>query len=96
MASMFHSMYAIAALQIKPRKDKHSTGIDVMDTMNFRLSCFQTLTGVKFLIISDLRDGVSKEILLKKIYELYTDYALKNPFYKLDMPIRLGYQIDKI
>lgn len=88
MASMFHSMYAIAALQIKPKKDRISSGIDVMDTINFRLSCFQTLTGVKFLVISDLRESANKESLLKKIYELYTDYALKNPFYKLDMPIR--------
>ena len=27
--------------------------------------------------------------LLRKIYELYTDYVLKNPFYSLDMPIKL-------
>lgn len=26
--------------------------------------------------------------LLKKIYELYADYVLKNPFYSLEMPIR--------
>lgn len=26
--------------------------------------------------------------LLRNIYELYADYALKNPFYSLDMPIR--------
>lgn len=31
---------------------------------------------------------VGLDILLKKIYELYADYALKNPFYSLDMPIR--------
>lgn len=28
------------------------------------------------------------EILLKKIYELYADYVMKNPFYSLEMPIR--------
>ncbi|MQL92503.1 hypothetical protein Taro_025128 [Colocasia esculenta] len=28
------------------------------------------------------------EALLKVIYELYTDYVLKNPFYELEMPIR--------
>ncbi|XP_026672310.1 trafficking protein particle complex subunit 4 isoform X2 [Ceratina calcarata] len=28
------------------------------------------------------------EILLKRVYELYADYALKNPFYSLEMPIR--------
>jgi len=28
------------------------------------------------------------EQLLKKMYELYADFALKNPFYSLEMPIR--------
>lgn len=87
---MFHSMYVIAELQIVPRKDKTfaCSGIELMETNNFRLNCYQTLTGVKFLVISDLRDNTNKELLLKKIYELYTDYALKNPFHKLEMPIR--------
>lgn len=26
--------------------------------------------------------------LLRNIYELYTDYVLKNPFYEVEMPIR--------
>lgn len=28
------------------------------------------------------------EVLLKKIYELYSDFALKNPFYSLEQPLR--------
>lgn len=28
------------------------------------------------------------DVLLRKIYELYADFALKNPFYSLEMPIR--------
>lgn len=28
------------------------------------------------------------ELLLRRIYELYADFALKNPFYSLEMPIR--------
>ena len=28
------------------------------------------------------------ELLLRKVYELYADFALKNPFYSLEMPIR--------
>lgn len=28
------------------------------------------------------------EQLLRKIYELYADFVLKNPFYSLEMPIR--------
>jgi hypothetical protein len=99
LASMFHSMYAIAALQISAAKavkegvksgqKSSSSGIEVLETDNFRLNCFQTLTGVKFVILSDLSPSHgTREALLKKIYELYTDFALKNPFYSLEMPIR--------
>lgn len=66
-----------------------SSGIELFETDNFRLNCFQTLTGVKFIVISDLSSmSAAKETLLRKIYELYSDYALKNPFYSLEMPIR--------
>jgi len=44
-------------------------------------------TGVKFLVVSDPKQQ-NLEILLKRIYELYADFALKNPFYSLEMPIR--------
>ena len=43
------------------------------------------------MVIADPRLG-SQEPLLKKLYEVYADYALKNPFYSIDMPIRLGIQ----
>ncbi|KAF3449567.1 hypothetical protein FNV43_RR10296 [Rhamnella rubrinervis] len=33
------------------------------------------------------------EGLLKHIYELYTDYVLKNPFYEMEMPIRVSFSI---
>lgn len=43
--------------------------------------------GIKFIIIADTKQQKVEE-LLRKIYELYSDYVLKNPFYSLDMPIR--------
>lgn len=94
LASMFHTMYAIASLQIHTNRIKDGTkircsGIETLQTDNFKLNCFQTLTGVKFVMISDLStQGPNKDLILRKIYELYSDYALKNPFYSLDMPIR--------
>jgi len=27
---------------------------------------------------------------MRKIYELYSDFVMKNPFYTLDMPIRVA------
>lgn len=84
LASMFYPLFAIAS-QLSP--EPKSSGIEVLEADTFTLHCFQTLTGVKFIVISET--GLNgMDILLRKIYELYSDYALKNPFYSLEMPIR--------
>ena len=44
-------------------------------------------TGVKLIVVAESKQQRVEEIL-KRIYELYADYVLKNPFYSLDMPIR--------
>jgi len=54
---------------------------------SFRLECFSTLTGIKFMLVGDAEETRMK-ILLRKIYALYADYVLKNPFQILDMPIK--------
>lgn len=43
------------------------------------------MTGVKFIVIVSPLVIQSLDVLLRKIYELYSDYALKNPFYSIDM-----------
>jgi len=45
------------------------------------------ILGTKFLLITDLRQP-NVDTVLRRIYELYTDYVMKNPFYQLEMPIR--------
>ena len=83
LGSTFHSLHAIAA-QIAPVV---SSGIERLDTDTFRLQCFQTRTGMKFVITAEA--GTSDlEAVLHAVYEAYTDYVLKNPFYELEMPIR--------
>ncbi|XP_068098906.1 trafficking protein particle complex subunit 4 [Hyperolius riggenbachi] len=84
LASMFHSLFAIGS-QLSP--EPGSSGIEMLETDTFKLHCYQTLTGIKFMVLSDPRQA-GIDALLRKIYELYSDYALKNPFYSLEMPIR--------
>uniref|UniRef100_A0A5S6R5K3 Trafficking protein particle complex subunit n=1 Tax=Trichuris muris TaxID=70415 RepID=A0A5S6R5K3_TRIMR len=84
LSSMFHSFYAISA-QLSPVPN--SGGIQTLESTTYRLQCFQTLTGNKFLAVADPACP-SLDQLLHKLHELYSDYALKNPFYSLDMPIR--------
>ena len=46
-----------------------------------------SFAGTKFFVVCE--PGTQHmEGLLKYIYELYTDYVLKNPFYEMEMPIR--------
>lgn len=72
--------------QIAPERSK---GIQKLETETFKLQCFQTLTGVKFVLTASSGQlQPMLEVVLHQIYELYADYVLKNPFYELDMPIR--------
>lgn len=84
LASMFHPLYAISA---KLSPEQRSSGIEVLEADSFKLHCYQTHTGLKFIVLTDPKQ-LGMDIFLKKIYELYSDFALKNPFYSLDMPIR--------
>ena len=83
IGSTFHSLHAIAT-QVAPVV---SAGIEKLETETFRLQCFQTLTGIKFIITADA-GTTALDVVLRMIYELYSDYVLKNPFYELEMPIR--------
>ena len=64
-----------------------ASGLEFLETDKFRLTCFQTLTGTKFLLFTDPDMG-NIDAVMKKIYELYADYVMKNPFYQLEMPVR--------
>ncbi|XP_044525552.1 trafficking protein particle complex subunit 4 isoform X3 [Gracilinanus agilis] len=77
-------LFAIGS-QLSP--EQGSSGIEMLETDTFKLHCFQTLTGIKFVVLADPRQG-GIDSLLRKIYEIYSDFALKNPFYSLEMPIR--------
>lgn len=55
--------------------------VDSLNWLNWSLS------GIKFIVLADPRQS-GIDALLRKIYEVYSDFALKNPFYSLEMPIR--------
>ncbi|CAN6208673.1 unnamed protein product [Urochloa humidicola] len=84
LASLWHSMHAISQ-QLSPTPG--CTGIDLLQAHNFDLHCFQSLTGTNFFAVCET-GAPNMEMLLKVIYELYTDFVLKNPFYEMEMPIR--------
>ncbi|KAL6598012.1 Sybindin-like protein [Neocallimastix sp. 'constans'] len=83
LAGTFHGVHTIST-RIAPVP---SSGIEVIEASNFKLHCFQTQTGTKFIMTTD-PEQTRVEIYLKKVYEIYSDYVMKNPFYTPEMPIR--------
>lgn len=84
IASIWHSVSAIAC-QVSPVSN--CSGINLLEADTFDLHCFQTATGTKFCLIVEPRTQ-NIPAFLNKLYELYSDYVLKNPFYEVEMPIR--------
>ncbi|KAI5286199.1 hypothetical protein KEM54_006970 [Ascosphaera aggregata] len=65
------------------------SGLEVLETDRFKLTCFQTITGTKFLLFTDpAMMSIEVNVFMRRIYELYADYVMKNPFYSLEMPVR--------
>ncbi|KAJ3160451.1 hypothetical protein HDU86_000785 [Geranomyces michiganensis] len=85
MAGTFHGVHAITS-RISPVPG--SSGMELLETDTFKIFCFQTLTGVKFLLITDPSQP-NADATTRKVYELYADFVMKNPFYNPEMPIRI-------
>ncbi len=77
-------MHAILA-RISPQGG--SSGLRALETEHFSMTCHQTPTGIKFVVFSDPAFGMV-ELFLRRLHELYADYAMKNPFYTPGMPVR--------
>jgi trafficking protein particle complex subunit 4 len=52
------------------------------------LQCFQTWTGIKFVLTAEPGTHPDMSAVLQEIYILYADCVAKDPFYELEMPIR--------
>jgi len=87
LAGTFHGVHAISRNLSPVTPARSSTGIESMQTSRFLMTCFQTPTGSKFLLFTEPAHS-NTDVILRKCYELYADYVMKNPFYSLEMPIR--------
>ncbi|KAL8425846.1 hypothetical protein Efla_007267 [Eimeria flavescens] len=95
-ASTFHGLCEIAA-QLSPVSQPEigelsfiqPRGIVSIEAPTFRVQCLETLTGLRFVLVCEPQVSVqSAEGHLRRVYSAYSDFALKNPFYDVDMPLR--------
>mmetsp|Transcript_15639 Transcript_15639/g.27038 ORF Transcript_15639/g.27038 Transcript_15639/m.27038 type:complete len:144 (+) Transcript_15639:105-536(+) len=84
VASIWHSLNAIAT-QLSPLPG--CKGIELMEADTFNLHCLQTLTSTKFLLVVEPRSLLIPAVL-QRVYELYSDFVLKNPFYEVEQVIK--------
>lgn len=70
-----------------PSRPEPPSGLEVLESENFRMQCFNTLTGTKFLLFTEITQA-NVDLVMRRIYDLYCDYVMKNPFYQLEMPVR--------
>ncbi|KAK5010019.1 hypothetical protein LTR28_012169 [Elasticomyces elasticus] len=101
LAGTFHGIHAItrtlspvpppppspAATPHSHSRPPPATGIESLSTSHFRLTCFQTPTGTKFLLFTS-PEQPNAEAVCRRVYDMYADFVMKNPFYSLEMPIR--------
>jgi len=83
LASTFNGL-ALILKELSPAKG--SSKMELLEADSFVLQSFDTLTGLKFFVTAD-PDSKKLDVVLREVYELYSDYVLKNPFYETDMPI---------
>ncbi|KAH9826684.1 Trafficking protein particle complex subunit 4 [Teratosphaeria destructans] len=92
LAGTFHGIHAIsrsinpapnpppppADASTGPRRKAPTTGIESLESSHFRLTCFQTPTGVKFLLFTS-PEQPNADVIVRRCYELYGDSVMKNP-----------------
>ncbi|RMZ76131.1 hypothetical protein DV738_g5138, partial [Chaetothyriales sp. CBS 135597] len=80
----------VFALLIISKAGVPPSGIESLESSFFRLTVHQTATGTKFLLFTDpSMSPASTETVIKGVYERYADHVCKNPFWQMEMPIRL-------
>ncbi|PVU90701.1 hypothetical protein BB561_004762 [Smittium simulii] len=89
LAGTLHGVIAITDRVTPPNCNKEFAigGVEMIEAEGLLIHCFQTITGLMFVLICD-NQPFQTEQTMYSIYELYSDYVLKNPFHTPDMPIR--------
>ncbi|KAF7322393.1 Trafficking protein particle complex subunit [Mycena chlorophos] len=84
LAGTLHGIHAITT-RLSPIGS--SSGAQVIEGETFKMTILLTATGTKFVLLTSLSDTTA-DVVLQKVYEIYSDAVMKNPFHTPEMPIR--------
>ncbi|KAH8107943.1 Sybindin-like protein [Cristinia sonorae] len=84
LAGTLHGIHAITS-RLSPAGT--SSGAQVIEGETFKMTIMLTATGTKFVLLTSLAETTA-DVVLQKVYEVYADAVMKNPFHTPEMPIR--------
>ncbi|KAF5331082.1 hypothetical protein D9619_005891 [Psilocybe cf. subviscida] len=84
LAGTLHGIHAITS-RLSPMGA--SSGVQVIEGETFKMNILLTVTGTKFVLLTSLADP-NADTTLQKVYDIYSDAVMKNPFHTPEMPIR--------
>ncbi|KAK7034078.1 hypothetical protein VNI00_012509 [Paramarasmius palmivorus] len=85
LAGTLHGIHAITS-RLSPIPGS-SSGAQVIEGETFKMNILLTLTGTKFVLLSSLTETTA-DVILQRVYDIYSDAVMKNPFHTPEMPIR--------
>ncbi|KAL7418570.1 hypothetical protein Q5752_007028 [Cryptotrichosporon argae] len=85
LAGTLHGVHAITA-RLSPTTAGPLAGLDSFEAEGWGAKVFLTATGTKFVVLHSLGQHGLDE-LLERVYEIYADAVMKNPFHTPEMPI---------
>ncbi|KAJ7172116.1 transport protein particle complex subunit [Mycena filopes] len=84
LAGTLHGIHAITS-RLSPMGS--SSGAQVIEGESFKMTILLTATATKFVLLTSLAE-LNPDSTLQKVYEIYSDAVMKNPFHTPEMPIR--------
>ncbi|KAF8163509.1 transport protein particle complex subunit [Crassisporium funariophilum] len=84
LAGTLHGIHAITS-RLSPMGS--SSGVQVIEGESFKMNILLTVTGTKFVLLTSLAEATA-DTVLQKVYDIYADAVMKNPFHTPEMPIR--------
>ncbi|KJA27484.1 hypothetical protein HYPSUDRAFT_131190 [Hypholoma sublateritium FD-334 SS-4] len=85
LAGTLHGIHAITS-RLSPMGP--SSGVQVIEGESFKMNILLTVTGTKFVLLTSLAEPTADSVL-QKVYSIYADAVMKNPFHTPEMPIRI-------
>lgn len=77
LAGTLHGIHAITS-RLSPMGS--SSGAQVIEGETFKMTISLTVTGTKFVLLTSLAESKA-DIILQKVYDIYADAVMKNPFH---------------